>query len=146
MDGKGQLALGYAAIAAKRSDSGETRPPNLPRMTLTSRLMPDATLRMPGILKPATAAMHRSRVIILSQILIRNLSKPAQHLPAVELAQFEIGGAAKRNGAGVTQYLPLPLRGLYCGRWTGAVDGFTGRKAAVGLIKSQCHEMNDFGH
>jgi hypothetical protein len=64
----------------------------------------------------------------------------------VKFALFEIAGAAERDGAGMPQDFPLPLRRLYRDRRTGAVNGFTGDKAAVDKIKGQCHEMSDFGH
>jgi len=79
-------------------------------------------------------------------LLVRHLPKPAQHVPVVKFALFEIAGAAERDGAGAPQDFPLPLRGLYCARGTCAVDGFAGNQAAVDEIERQCHEMSDFDH
>ena len=64
----------------------------------------------------------------------------------VEFALLEIAGAAEGNGAGVTEQLPLPLRRLDRECRIFAVNGFTGYKATVDEIESQCHEMSDFGH
>jgi hypothetical protein len=90
--------------------------------------------------------IRQSWVIIFSGVLIRHLTKPAQHVPVVEFALLEIAGAAERSRAGMPQDFPLSLRGLYRGRGTCTVNGFTGSKGAVDEVKSQCHEMNDFGH
>jgi hypothetical protein len=90
--------------------------------------------------------MRHSWGIIFFYVLVRHLSKPAQHVRVVEFSLFEIAGAAERDGAGMPQDFPLPLRRLYRDRRTCAVNGFTGNKAAVDEIKGQCHEMSDFGH
>jgi hypothetical protein len=37
----------------------------------------------------------------ISSVLVRHLLKPAQHVPVVKFALFEIAGAAERAGAGV---------------------------------------------
>jgi hypothetical protein len=84
--------------------------------------------------------------IIFSFVLVRHLPKPAQHVPVVEYSPLEIAGAAERDGAGVPQEFPLPLRRLYRDRRTCAVNGFSSRKGTVDEIKSQCHETCDFGH
>jgi len=84
--------------------------------------------------------------IIFSFVLIRHLPKAAQQVPVVEYSPLEIAGAAERNGAGVPEEFPLPLRRLYRDRWTWAVNGFSSRKGTVDEIKSQCHETCDFGH
>ena len=92
------------------------------------------------------AAIRHSLPIIFSFVLIRHLPKPAQHVPMVEYSPLEIAGAAERDGAGVPQEFPLPLRRLYRDRRTCEVNGFSSRKGTVDEIKSQCHETCDFGH
>lgn len=90
--------------------------------------------------------MRSLLVIVIVQIFVGHLPKPAQHVPEVEFAQFEIAGAAKRNSAGVGEQLPLPLRRSDRQRRICAVNGFTGNKPTVDEIESQSHEMGDFGH
>jgi hypothetical protein len=92
------------------------------------------------------AAIRHSLPILFSFVLVRHLPKPAQHVPVVEYSPLEIAGAAERDGAGVPEEFPLPLRRLYCDRRTCAVNGLSGRKGTVDEIKSQCHETCDFGH
>jgi hypothetical protein len=92
------------------------------------------------------AAIRHSLSIIFSFVLVRHLPKPAQHVPVVEYSPLEIAGAAERDGAGVPEEFPLPLRRLYRDRRTCAVNGLSGRKGTVDEIKSQCHETCDFGH
>ena len=58
----------------------------------------------------------------------------------VEFADLEIGSAAERYSTSVAKYLPKPLRTLYRGGRTRAVNGFTGSNAAIIEIKRQCHE------
>jgi hypothetical protein len=94
----------------------------------------------------SVAAIQNSFVIIVSQVLIRYLPKPAQHMPAVELSLFEIAGAAERNSADMTEHLPLPLRRLDRGGGTRAYNGFNGDKHAIDEIKSHCFKTNDFRH
>ena len=101
---------------------------------------------LPGVVARALRGEANSLVIVFSQVLLRNLAKPAQHMPVVEFTLLEIAGAAERNGTGMSQDLPQPLRRLYRDRRTCAVNGFTGDKAAIAEVKSQCHEMSDFGH
>jgi hypothetical protein len=67
-------------------------------------------------------------------------------MPVVESALFKIAGAAERDGPGVTEQLPLPLRRLDGEYGTCAVNAFAGDKLSVDEIESQCHEMGDFGH
>jgi len=92
------------------------------------------------------AAIRHSLPIVFCFVLIRHLPKPAQHVPVVEYSPLEIAGAAERDGAGVPEEFPLPLRRLYCDRRTCAVNSLSGRKGTVDEIKSQCHETCDFGH
>ena len=92
------------------------------------------------------AAMRHSWGIIFFCVLVRHLPKPAQHVRVVEFGLFEIAGAAEGDGTGMPQNFPQPLRRLYRDRRTCAVNGFTSDKAAIAEIKSQCHEMSDFGH
>jgi hypothetical protein len=92
------------------------------------------------------AAIRHSLSIIFSFVLVRHLPKPAQHVPVVEYSPLEIAGSAERDGAGVPEEFPLPLRRLYCDRRTCAVNSLSGRKGTVDEIKSQCHETCDFGH
>jgi hypothetical protein len=92
------------------------------------------------------AAIRHSLPILFSFVLVRHLPKPAQHVPVVEYSPLEIAGAAERDGAGVPEEFPLPLRRLYCDRRTCAVNSLSGRKGTVDEIKSQCHETCDFGH
>lgn len=87
-----------------------------------------------------------SSVIIIVRIFIRHLTEPAQHVPVVESALFEVAGAAECNGPGVTEQLPLPLRRLDGECRTSAVNGFAGNKPSVDEIESQGHELGDFGH
>jgi hypothetical protein len=77
-----------------------------------------------------------SLVFVFSQVLLRNLAKPAQHMPVAEFTLLEIAGAAERNGAGMTKQLPLPLRRLYRDRGVSAVNAFAGNKDAVDEVKS----------
>jgi hypothetical protein len=67
-------------------------------------------------------------------------------MPVVEFTLLEIAGAAERNSAGMTKQLPLPLRRLYRDRGVSAVNAFAGNKDAVDEVKSQGHEVSDFGH
>lgn len=67
-------------------------------------------------------------------------------MPAVEYALFEIAGPAERNGTGVTEQLPLPLRRLDGESRACAVNAFPGNKGTVDEIERQCHEMSDFSH
>jgi hypothetical protein len=92
------------------------------------------------------AAIRHSLPILFSFVLVRHLPKPAQHVPVVEYSPLEIAGAAERDGAGVPEEFPLPLRRLYRDRRTCAVNSLSGRKGTVDEIKSQCHETCDFGH
>jgi hypothetical protein len=64
----------------------------------------------------------------------------------IECSLFEIAGAAERNGTGVTEQFPLPLRSLYRGHGICADDRFRSNKVTVDEIKSYCYEMSDFGH
>jgi hypothetical protein len=102
------------------------------------------------LISAGQANRHRgnpnSWIIRFKSVLVRHLPKPAQHVPMVEFGRFEIAGAAEGDGTGMPQDLPQSLRRLYRDRRTCAVDGFTGDKAAIAEIKSQCHEMRDFGH
>jgi len=66
--------------------------------------------------------------IIFSFVLVRHLPKPAQHVPVVEYSPLEIAGSAERDGAGVPEEFPLPLRRLYRDRRTCAVDGLSGHE------------------
>jgi hypothetical protein len=92
------------------------------------------------------AAMRNSSVIVIVQISVGHLPKPAQHMPAVEFALFEIAGAAECNRAGVTKQLPLPLCRLNRERRIRTADGLTGNEATIDEIESQRHEMSDFRH
>jgi hypothetical protein len=67
-------------------------------------------------------------------------------MPVIELSLCEIAGAAERNGPGMTEEFPLPLRGLDRDRRIGADDRFRGDETAIDEIKSQCHETGNFGH
>ena len=58
----------------------------------------------------------------------------------------EIAGAAERDRTGVTENLPLPLRGLYSERRTTAVDQLAVDKTSVDKIESQGLETHDFSH
>jgi hypothetical protein len=58
----------------------------------------------------------------------------------------EIAGAAERDRTGVTENLPLPLRGLYGVRRTAAVNELSVEQTAVDKIEGQGLEANDFGH
>ena len=58
----------------------------------------------------------------------------------------ERAGAAERNRAGVAEYLPLPLRRLYCERRTSAIDQRAFDETAVYKVEGQCVETNDSGH
>ena len=64
----------------------------------------------------------------------------------IESSFVEIAGAAERNGAGVTEYFPLPLRYLYRKRRTCAVNQFAAHKTAVDKIERQCLKTGDFSH
>jgi len=101
---------------------------------------------LPGFVAWALRGEANSLVIVFSQVLLRNLAKPAQHMPVVEFTLLEIAGAAERNSAGMTKQLPLPLRRLYRDRGVSAVNAFAGNKDAVDEVKSQGHEVSDFGH
>jgi len=83
---------------------------------------------------------------IFLQVLIRHQPKSAQHMLVIEFTRFEVGGAAERNGTGVTKQLPLSLCRLDRNRRTRTVYGCTLHKVVVDAIESQCHEMSDFGH
>jgi len=85
-------------------------------------------------------------VTVCPQILVRYLPKPAQNMLVIESSFVEIAGAAERNGAGVTEYFPLPLRYLYRKRRTCAVNQFAAHKTAVDKIERQCLETSNFGH
>jgi hypothetical protein len=87
-----------------------------------------------------------SLVFVFSQVLLRNLAKPAQHMPVAEFTLLEIAGAAERNGTGMTKQLPLPQRRLDRSRGVSAVNAFAGNKDAVDEVESQGHEVSDFGH
>jgi hypothetical protein len=102
--------------------------------------------RAPGGIAQALPGEANSLVIVFSQVLLRNLAKPAQHMPVVEFTLLEIAGAAERNGAGMTKQLPLPLRRLYRDRGVSAVNAFAGNKDAVDEVESQGHEVSDFSH
>jgi hypothetical protein len=58
----------------------------------------------------------------------------------------EIAGAAEGDRTGVTENLPLPLRGLYGVRRTAAVNELSVEQTAVDKIEGQGLEANDFGH
>lgn len=79
-------------------------------------------------------------------ILPRHLPEPAQDVLLVESCLCKIAGAAERDGTGVTEYLPLPLRGLDRCRGSCAFDGFPGDQAAVDEIKGERKKMSDFSH
>jgi hypothetical protein len=97
--------------------------------------------------KPNTiAAIRNSFVIIFSQVLVGHLSKPAQHMPPIELSLFEITGTAECNRADMTEHLPLTLRRLDRDRGTCAYNGFNGDKDTIDEIKSHCLKTNDFHH
>ena len=53
----------------------------------------------------------------------------------VEFARLEIGSAAERYSTSVAKYFPKPLRALYRGGRTLAVNGFTRSNVAIIEIK-----------
>ena len=65
---------------------------------------------------------------------------------APEFRCAEIAGTAERDGTGVTENLPLPLRGLYGVRRTAAVNELSAEQTAVDKIEGQGLETDDFGH
>jgi hypothetical protein len=65
---------------------------------------------------------------------------------AIEFTDLEIGSAAERYRTSVAKYLPKPLRTLYRGGRTRAVNGFTRRNAAISEIEGQSHERSDLSH
>jgi hypothetical protein len=100
----------------------------------------------PIMTSDGTTDVFASFVIILVQIFVRHLPKSAQHKPAVENTLFEIAGPAERNGAGVTEQLPLSLRRLDGERRACAVDAFAGNEGTVDKIEGQCHKLSNFSH
>jgi hypothetical protein len=99
-----------------------------------------------GGIAQALPSEANSLVIVFSQVLLRNLAKPAQHVPVVEFTLLEIAGAAERNSTGMTKQPPLPLRRLDRSRGVSAVNAFPGNKNAVDEVESQGHEVSDFSH
>ena len=79
-------------------------------------------------------------------ILVCHLPKSAKQMLIVKLANLEIGSAAERYSTSVAKYFPKPLRALYRGGRTLAVNGFTSSNVAIIEIKRQCHERSDFSH
>jgi hypothetical protein len=76
----------------------------------------------------------------VSSELVCDLPKSAKHMLIVEFADLEIGRADERYSASMAEYLPKPLRTLYCGGGARAFNRFTSSNAALNEIERQCHE------
>jgi len=80
--------------------------------------------------------------LMLKLWIIRHRSKSLEH----GYPGFRIASTNEGYRSSVAKYLPITPRTLYCRRWSGAFESFTGDQTVVGQVEWHGNKVYDLAH